>query len=89
MSTFRHLTNIFQFSLVKVRILDEPALQIMFIQKAYAFNIDYNTDTCIPFSVVTWAVASNAGAFLSSRTVLKISATVYNRKLQTLLYTSI
>ena len=38
----------------------------------------------IPFSVVTWAVASNAGAFLSSRTLLKISATVYNRKKQTL-----
>ena len=39
-------------------------------------------------SVVTWAVASNAGAFLSSRTLLKISATVYSGKFQTLLNTS-
>ena len=38
--------------------------------------------------MVTWAVASNAGALLSSRTLLKISATAYNRKLQTLLNTS-
>ena len=65
------------------------ALQIMCVLRACIHLIRISTTNGITFiqisSVVTWSVASNAGAFLSSRTLLKISATVYNRKLQNLL----
>ena len=30
--------------------------------------------------MITWEVAANAGSFLSSRTLLKMSATAYNKK---------
>ena len=57
----------------------------MCVLRACIHLIHISTTNGITFiqisSVVTWSVASNAGAFLSSRTLLKISATVYNRNL--------
>ena len=66
------ILHLYRFSLVNYLRLQNSGRQLHYI----------------PFSVVTWAVASNAGVFLSSRTLLKISATVYSTKLKTLLNTS-